>query len=340
MLTLDQLFKQKQELLRAPGGVERLATRLLAVPECRRQMLIASDWRLASLPVCRALLDRCDLLRRDDPGGYARAAGTAVTVAEALLPQPLALHYDMRAEAWAELGNSLRVRGEMAAARSAIDASRRVRHKGTQDPLIAAQLLAVRASLARDLGELDDAIDLGLEAVQLYEDLGEDLKAARSQIGLAITYGEYLDWRSAFRHLVQAMDRPALQDDKAMALIAIHNFASFVSEAGNPHQALRASRTVAPFYGYFPGGSVLRVRLIWLEGAAYRRLHRPAKAAQLFRQASDAFFHLGRGYDAALATLELASSLIDCGDFAGVARQAPRLNQRRTSGDHGTQECL
>jgi len=214
------------------------------------------------------------------------------------------------------------MRGNLSAARSAFDTAQREERSSSGDPLITAQLLAYQASLARDVGELDNAIDLGLEAMELYELLGEELNAARTQVSLAISYAAYRDYRSAFRHLLQAMDRPALLEDAAVILIAIHNFTNYVSEVGSPHQALAMASMVAPYYSYFPGGADLRARLIWLQGTAYRRLHRPAKAAQFFRQASDVFFHLGRGYDAALATLEAASAMIDLSDFEGVARQA------------------
>ncbi len=284
--------------------------------------------QLASLPVCRALLNHCELIRRDDSSGvYADAAREALTAAEALAPLPLGLHQDMQAEAWAELGNSLRVRGELAAARTAFEAAHRAERRGSGDPSITARILAYRASLARDLGELDDAIDLGLEVIELYETLGEELNAARAQISLASAYGDFLDYRSAFRHLSQALERPALHEDPAMLLIAIHNFAIFVSEAGSTHQALQMAASVAPYYGYFPGGADLKARLIWLQATAQRRLGRSTKAAELFRQASDVFLHLGRDHDAAMATLEAAGALIECGQFTAVGHLAQRATR-------------
>jgi tetratricopeptide (TPR) repeat protein len=321
-MDIKEMVRAALDARQEPGQVDRLVQRLLATADCRRQILLDNDPRLASIAVCRALLSLCDAERGDDLRRYSDAASAAVAAAEALrTPRPV-LIADLRSEAWAELGNCLRARGELASALSAFEVAEDACEAGSGDPLVLARLLFYRATAAQETGKIDEALDLGLEALEIYEQIGEGLQAGRCEIMLAIGYAKLLNWSSAMRHLQNALARSEVGREPEVLLNVVHNFALYLTEMGRPELALQIAQRAAPLYSYVGRGARQRVALTWLRATAHRQLGRPADAARLFDAAAGASLRLGRRYDAALATLEAAGAWLECGQLRKVTRLA------------------
>jgi tetratricopeptide (TPR) repeat protein len=321
-MDIEAMVRAALDARQEPGEADRLAQRLLGAADCRRQILLDNDPRLASIAVCRALLGQCDAARGDDLRRYADAASAAVAAAEALRAPRPALIADLRAEAWAELGNCLRARGELASALSAFEVAEDACEAGSGDPLVRGRLLFYRAAAARETGEVDEALDLGLEALEIYDEIGEGLLAGKCEIELAIGYAKLTNWSSALRHLLNALARPEVGWEPEALLNAVHNFAYYLCEMGRPELALQIAQRAAPLYGCGRGVGRRRALLTWLRAIAHRQLGRPADAARLFEAATGAYLRLGRRYDAALATLEAAGAWLECGELRKVARLA------------------
>jgi tetratricopeptide (TPR) repeat protein len=75
--------------------------------------------------------------------------------------------HDLRASAWACLGNTKRRAGDFAGAEEALRAAAESLEQGSGDPYEEANVLSMTASLLTDLGDLEEATDLLEDAVKL-----------------------------------------------------------------------------------------------------------------------------------------------------------------------------
>ncbi|MFL6291282.1 MAG: hypothetical protein ACJ759_10335, partial [Thermoanaerobaculia bacterium] len=71
-----------------------------------------------------------------------------------------ALHFDLRARVWAELANAYRVNELFQEAGEALETARSLVEQGTGDPMLAARIDDLEASLRKDQRRLDDACRL------------------------------------------------------------------------------------------------------------------------------------------------------------------------------------
>jgi tetratricopeptide (TPR) repeat protein len=98
---------------------------------------------------------------------------------------------DLRARAWAHIGNARRERGDLAGAEAAFRRAYSHLLEGTRDPLERALLSSLRAALLRDQGHGEAALRLLQRALVIFQDLGQQHRVARCLDDMAAF------WRSA-----------------------------------------------------------------------------------------------------------------------------------------------
>ncbi|HEV7516683.1 MAG TPA: hypothetical protein VGR07_10320, partial [Thermoanaerobaculia bacterium] len=138
---------------------------------------------------CEALLSASRELRHQDPESMVFLAALAVGVAERLDSRSSSPDVsDLRARAWAELGNARRVANDLVGAEAALERSLARAEVGSGDPLLLARLLDLTASLYSDQRRFEQAFQLLDLVHQIYCQHGERHLAGRALISKGISF--------------------------------------------------------------------------------------------------------------------------------------------------------
>src|SRR6266545_3339397 len=134
-----------------------------------RLMAIRNNPDLHTWGMFDLLLTEAKRLSADKPLESLDLAYAALAVADLLSPAAYSEEriHDLRAGAWALLGNLKRLASDFAGAQEALRAAAEDMEKGTGDPYETINVLSMTASLVTDLGQLEDAADLLEEAAVL-----------------------------------------------------------------------------------------------------------------------------------------------------------------------------
>lgn len=312
----------------APGQLARLES--LALPE--QLALIEGDDSLRTWALCALLIRETQKAVLEQPMRAVERAEVAVRIAEQLSGEVYDSVWiaDLCARAWAHLGNSRRVLGELLGADQALrTAFALLERGGTGAPEVRGELLHIQAALRRAQRRLpealvaaDDAMALFLQAnavsairrvrltrAKIREELG-DLDGTLSELESLIEEFEALDG-------VPAID---VEAEKVPRAYAHHNLLIALVTAGRFEEA---SRRLEEIRGMFLHSSPLdRIRLRWLEARIAAGLGRKEEAESILRQVQEEYFDRRMGYDAALVALELAVLFAEQGRTAEIKQLA------------------
>src|SRR4051812_34895194 len=143
---------------------------------------------LRSAEGCEALLAASRELRYQDPEAMVFLAALAVGVAERLDQLPQKDVADLRARAWAELGNARPVANDLGGAEAALERALLSAEYGSGDPLLLARLLDLTASLYSDQRRFDLAFQLLDMVYQIYCRHDERHLAGRALISKGVSF--------------------------------------------------------------------------------------------------------------------------------------------------------
>ncbi|HEY0782595.1 MAG TPA: hypothetical protein VGE98_09080 [Thermoanaerobaculia bacterium] len=203
-------------------------------------------------------------------------------------------------------GNALRVMSNVRGADARFRQARALlRDHGAADTTVFAEVDWYEGALRRDQRRFEEAEGLLSRASMQYRMAGEHATAARPLLTLGLLYHEIGDNQSAIEATELAMRSIPQTADRRFFLSARHNLALFVCEGGNPTEAAEMLRGDLPLYADFPDAPT-QMRLSWLKGKIAAGLDQTIEAEDELRRARDGFLELGIGYDAALASLDLA----------------------------------
>ena len=262
---------------------------------------------LRSIPLVDLLLERSRALRYRDPDGMLRLADLALHVVERLDPRRHgdSMIADLRARAWGELGNAHRVAGDLLAAQAALGEAAAWTRSGTGDPLLAARVGDLCASLYTDQGRFAEAAHILHLVHAAYRGAGDRHLAGRALIskGSAIAHdGHPAAAVAAICDGLSLID-PAREPE--LKLLALHNLVYNLVEAAEYRRARIVLWQIRPLYRQ-PGEALNLLRLRWLEGKIYSGLGDLAIAESHFQAARRSFVRRGQHFDAALVGLDLA----------------------------------
>lgn len=198
--------------------------------------------RLASAERVKELLDAAFASRYHDLETTLRLSSEAVALAEEKRHE---LPPDLIAAAWTQFGNALRIAGRSEDSEKALD---KAAAEPISDPSTRAHVLEIRASLYRDTGKFESAVELLNAAIAEHRSIGDSLGEARALNLLGIVYSDSKDQTSSLRAFKAALD--LLGPDAPVDALAMtgHNLLEALIHDGRLSAAAAALALLDPFY--------------------------------------------------------------------------------------------
>lgn len=294
---------------------ESLFAELEALPPDQQVRRVSADGRFATPGVVRSLIDRSHKVRYQDADTMLHFGQLARLAAEACGPESAGNELrlaDLKARAWGQYGNALRVTGRSREAGEALATAQRYRQQGTGDPVLRAWLLEKFTPLATFHGRFGEAIQMSGEAGEIYEELGEGHLLASTLVQKAIAALYSGETENAVRMLNQAVPIIDYEEDPHLLLAACHNLIRCYIDLDQPEQALKLYSETHELYREFDD-PLIQLRAAWQEGQLLRDLgHLRAAEAALLR-ARQGYTERKLIYEAALVSLELATVYVKLG---------------------------
>jgi hypothetical protein len=313
---LDKLESERET-------ARRLYEELLEHEAVQGLMQIHSTRRYASLALCELLLRTARDAAIEDAERARRATELAVRVAEQL---DLDLYgapvvQDIRATAWAYLADTGRTHADLRLAESAMKIAETLVDEGTGDPLVKAELLALKASLLSYGGRFDEALHLLNKVAALYRRAGDRHLLGRTYIKKGTILGNAGEVPAALRLIRSGMDLIDPSREPRLMVCATHNYIWFLKENGRTGQAAACVEGARRLYQRAGDRRDLG-RLRWVEG---KIAEHPGDRETNLLAARDGLAREGLAYEAALAAMDLAVHYANGGRAAEMRRQADQM---------------
>jgi tetratricopeptide (TPR) repeat protein len=316
-----QLARHLEEL----DSAAALAVDLLDAPEAGRRELLRQP-QLQALGLCELLLERCREAWTEEPARAVELAALAVQVAARLD----AAHYggelveDVRARAWAHLGNACRIGSDLRRAEEALITAWEHHRQAGEDAFTEAEILSFEGSLRNSQGRFDEAVRLFDRALAIYREGRDRHREGRTLIQKGMALGDGGRLKEAIRLLGRGLVAIDAAEEPRLEVAARHNLIVYLHEGGDSREALTVLEQSRRLYEIL-GEPLHRVRLRWLEGRIDRDLGRLEDAEAALREARSAFLERGIAFDAALVSLDLAMVHARRGDAGEVQRLAAEM---------------
>ena len=245
----------------------------------------------------------------DEPRAGIEVAELALSVLAGLDPAIYGdrLLDDVRGRAWTAIGAGRRLANDFGGAEAAFRRAGELLAESA-DPLELGGYLYRLAALRRDQRRFDEGRALLDRARELFAEAGDDRMMARALTSLGLLHLDEGMPAEALPPLLEAIERVDEIDDPRTALYARHNLALGLAELGECDEARRVFLDCQDAYVRLGDAHIL-LRARWLEGVVVTGLGDQARGEQLFRDVRAVLLERGQGYDAALASLDLAAVL-------------------------------
>lgn len=280
-------------------------------------------------PLCEALLQKSWEARFSDPKRMLKLAESAARMAQHIKPQKYpwpGFVTDLRARAFAELGNAYRVNERYPEADAAFaQAWEILEDEGIGDPLIHGRVLDLLASLRSAQRRLEQAISLLDKVHDLYLEAGDSHLAGKALImkGINTHYlgqpREALSLMQRGTALLHPGRDPLLQRSSALSII------DALAGCGDYRQASRRLLQ-SGLREAFATEPLNLLKLRWVEGKIHAGLGRLVVAERAFAEVREEFVEREQVYDAAVVGLELAAVWLRQGKTSQVRKLAEEMH--------------
>ncbi len=308
------LHREAQRQSLTKGCEEDLFAEIVALSATQRNEQIASEPRFHSYSLVRLVLDRCRDEWTGDPRQSRALAETALAITQQLeaSAKSRAILHDLLAQCWAYLGNSKRVLTDFRGAATAFAEAHQAIRLGTGDPMARGEVMDLKASLLREQRQFEQSIQLLARAASTYRKAGDRHLAGRTLLKQAFTYNEAGKAQESLAVLDQAQTLLDKSREPRLQLVLINQrvhslfFANRYAEALQHLPALRAA-------AMSQRTDVELVRADWLEARLLTQLGKSERAEDLYHKVRTTFISMDIGYEAALASLDLAALYLKSG---------------------------
>jgi tetratricopeptide (TPR) repeat protein len=297
-------WDERVAVLEGPQASELFA-KLRDLPFDEQLSLVTDDEAFQIWGVCQLLLKESLEAAFEDPGRAINFAELGVKVAQTLgdAYDPYWV-LDLRARAYAYLGNAQRVLGELRSAETAFrEAEALLARSMTGNELIAAEVIQLKSSLRRAQRRLPESMQMVEISLAMYRDHDDPQGVGEVLLKKARVLEELGDMAGAIaslREAVEIVDTPS-----RLGLCLRHNLVLCLVQAGQYEEADRLLPEVREAFAE-SGRPLDLLRLRWIEAKFSRGQGHLREAEESFRQVRDEFLARGMGYDAALVSLDLA----------------------------------
>jgi tetratricopeptide (TPR) repeat protein len=198
--------------------------------------------RVANAERVRELVESAFALRYHDMEAMLKAASMAVVLAEEAHSE---LPADLIMAAWTEYGNALRIGGRYPEAEKALE---RAAAEPASDPPTRIRLLEVKASLCRNTGEFEKALQVLSSAIEIQRSIGNAEGEARHHNHIGIICLDRGDRERSLLAFQTALG--LLRPDASLELVAStgHNLLETLIADGRFSAAASALVLLEPFY--------------------------------------------------------------------------------------------
>lgn len=303
-----------------------LVAELLGFPLRERQILARSSGRFQTLAVCELVIEKSFDERFGDNSRAIELAELGLLLAAQLDGERYgrSVVKDLQARAWAYLGNARRMAFDLPGAEEALAEAERLVETGSADPLEEARILDLRASLLSDQGRFEQATELLDLVIEIYDNLHEPHRKGRAMISKGLFLG-YAGWpEEAIPVIRRGLALLDWEAEPRLVLIARHNLAWCLNDCGRGQEAWGLLQRLRHAYAEL-GDPWTRLRFVWLSGLIQANLGHVAEAEENLNEVRRLLLAEGRGYDAALATLDAADLYLRAGRSAEVKRLAGEM---------------
>ncbi len=230
---------------------------------------------------------------------------------------------NLRARGWSRLGNARRLALDFEGAEEAFDQAQLAWSvpRKNEDPLVLADLLALKAMLRYFQRRFDEALDLNRRAIELLRGLEAPEPLAQALIAMAAMRESCGQPERAIAHLQEVLGVLEGLDKPWLRTIALCNLANAYVAARLYKEALR----LLPEAKSLVAVSEVRIapfNLQWIEGRIRKVEGAIASAEQLFVEARTGFSALGEADYEAVVSLDLALLHAEQGRFTEALRLA------------------
>jgi tetratricopeptide (TPR) repeat protein len=282
-----------------------LFARIKDLPFDEQLGLVTDDETFQIWGVCQLLLKESLEAAFEDAGRAINFAELGVKVAQTL-GDAYDPHwvFDLRARAYAYLGNAQRVLGELRSAETAFrEAEALLARSMTGNDLVRAEVIYLKSSFRRAQRRLGEAMEMVERALALYREQDDSQGVGNALLKRAKILEELGDAEGAIASLREAIG--IAEPLSRLDLYARHNLLHTLTLAGRHAEADQLLSEVRETFAQ--GGRPLDLlRLRWIEAKIAFGLGRLQDAEESFRQVQGEFLGRGMGYDAALVSLDLA----------------------------------
>ena len=309
ILRLQKEFAHWDERVAVFEGLQasELFATLSELPFDEQLSRVADDPSFQTWALCQLLIRESSEAIFNEPPVAINLAELAVNVSQHL-GDAYDPHWvrDLRARAYAHLGNARRVLGELRSAETAFrKAEAFLTQSMTGNSQVQAELLDLKASLKREQRCYDEALDLWSQAISLYQESDEEGRSGELLVKRAKALeeaGRLEDAITELEHASTLIDRVL---DEKLFFYTRHNLLSCLISASRYEDALSLLPEVQKLSQNFDEALNL-VRLQWAEARISFGLGQFEVAEVAFRQVQQEFLSRRMGLDAALVSLDLA----------------------------------
>ncbi|HSS52688.1 MAG TPA: tetratricopeptide repeat protein [Thermoanaerobaculia bacterium] len=279
-----------------------------------RFAVVESDARYQNWGLYVRLLEASRLYMRTEPAEAVDIVRLAIVVAEHLDSEVVGEKRvaDLRAAAWAALGNVKRLASDFEGSRRAFNEAWRISEEGTGEPVEAAYILSLEAVYMRDIGEFETAEAALEEALELYGRVGDKHQQGRTLLKMGDSIG-YVDPERALAYIQRGLALIDAGKEPRLDLCAQHDLALFLNDNGRPAEALAVLDRARPLYKQFPDGWT-QLRLHWLEGRIARNLGELEEAEDIYKQLWEELQARDLHHELVLLSIDLAELLVSKGE--------------------------
>lgn len=292
----------ERERAEAPG----LVAELLSHPPERRELFACNSPRFQTWGVYERLLAESWAQTFSSPEQAESLAALALRLSE-----HLDAHYgtaaieDLRARAWAYIGNARRTRCNLTGAGEAFRHAHTHLNQGTRDPVELALFLDLVASLLRAQRHFHLAMRLLQRAFAIYLSVGDRHRAGRILICMDYVHHQAGTPEQGIPLLYEAIQLIDPAQEPLLLLCVVHNLADDLTEVGRFMEAQKVFSKSRELYRSLPRG--VRNRHHWLAGRIAIGLGQDQEGEKLLAAARQGFIAENAAYDVALISFDLSA---------------------------------
>ncbi|MCH9650694.1 MAG: hypothetical protein K0U98_20855 [Deltaproteobacteria bacterium] len=286
---------------------EKFLTKLLAMPAERRLLLVRNSERYGSWSLVTKLGESSREAVARNPNEAVSLASLAVEISKSLQPWSYdeRVTEDIKAQAWALLGNALRVANDLKAAAEAFRQAEEFLQKGSGLDTVRVEVLDLKATLLAGQRRFDDARSLLGEALAVYRDIEDPHLQGRVMIKDALVCREVGNLEEAATILKEGLSLINPNREPRLAFVGQQNLTVLLVDLHRLDEAQERVSMVRDLAQKLDN-PLDEIRTDWLEGRIHFEVGDFAIAEDILIRVKDHFLRASLPYDAALVSLELA----------------------------------